>query len=612
MSKLQIQNPYTPAPPDGHPVVVAQTVKSGAEKAGPGVMTYGKLRQTNPQYDVERMAELHTLHAGGYDAQKQAEKYLPQLVNEHTARYSERKKCAAFIGYFGQIVEQLTSDLFAQPLTVTPAGDKPGVPGDSPDEDFYSDFESDVDTEGTSFVDLLKLATTQALVQRAGYVCLDAADPDDDEDGPAKNAADEQAKGQGRIYAYEVSPRSVLDWKLAKGGKDLEWAVVGDSSQDRETPDDVRNDITETYTIWEMRGKGDARRAWFRRYVVTYDPKEPPKDDAPVKLAKEGQTSFKRLPLLRMLFPKGLWMGNKAGPVQKEHWQRRSTLNSAENRSMVAIPFVKRGPEIGGVGGPVPSDTQENPTRGRDPVGTFNKNGAVELGSDDELGFAEPEGKCYELVDKQLDGLKDELFRVVFQMAASVKNTPGTMGRSGLSKAKDGEITALVLRAIGHEVRRFAVRIYNVVAEARGEKDVAWVPSGLDTYEAVARESILEEAVGVDEICTAIGSQKFSELYRQQVAEKLLTGLDPETLATIRQQIQKTTKDKHDLDSITRDAAKDDILNPPEPAPPTPAIPPNAKKIEFHPPAPPAKPGESKPSGGASKKSTSTPKKKPS
>ena len=540
----------------------------------PSALTYGKLRQTHPDYDAARMRELHDLHAGGYQIAKNAEKYLPPLVNEHGERTKERRR-TAYLNYFGQVVEQFTSDLFAQPLSIQPApdADNPSTPGDLPDEDFYTLFESDCDLEGTAFVDLMKVTITQALVQRVAYVCLDAAaDPDDPRDKPATRAQ-ETAKGLGRIYAYDVSPRHVIDWKVGRGKRDLDWAVVSERTQDRESPEDVREAVTETFTVWRMAGE---TAAW-ERHVFSYDPKTPPKDEDRAKTITRGTTSFKRLPLMRMVLPKGLWVGNKAGPPQLEHWQRRSALVSAENRSLVAIPYVKRGPEIGAVGGAQPSDTQEDPNRGRDPVGQSQRKGWVEIGADDELGFAEPEGHCYALTSKELDELKDEIFRVVHQMAASVKNSASSMGRSGASKQQDGKLTTLVLRALGHEIRQFAVRVYRAIAEARGD-DVVWSPNGLDNYEVIDRESVLEEAISIGPVTEAIPSETFHRLYVQQIAEKLVTGVDPRTLGTMKDELEKGIGAQRELTAMVLDAKKDEIENPTPPAAPPPpgAQPPKA------------------------------------
>jgi hypothetical protein len=413
-------------------------------------------------------------------------------------------------------------------------------------------------------------------------VLLDA--PADDGSPIPLNKAESDAAKSGRVYAYQVSPRQVIDWKLAKRGGSLEWAIINTTEQERETPEDVRDKVRETFTIWRM--EGDFAR--WDRYEVTYDPKDKPKAEDTVPCVAGGRTTFKCLPLIRLELPKGLWVGNAIGAPQLEHWRRRSALIGSQNRSLVAIPVVYRGPEIGKVGGEQPSDTQENPNRGRDPVGEFERKDHVELGSDDRLEFAEPAGHAAALVNKELDELKDEIFRVVQMMAASVRPSAGALGRSAQSKQQDGKATALVLRALGHLVRKFATKIYDAIAKARIE-DVVWAPNGLDNYEVIDREAVIEEALSIGMI--DIQSEIFKVTYEQQVASKLLTGMDPKTVAEMFEQIAKSVKKKLEVDQLKVEAAKDEIINPPPlPVPAGPILP----KVNVPKEQPPQAPGKDK------------------
>ena len=159
---------------------------------------------------------------------------------------------------------------------------------------------------------------------------------------------------------------------------------------------------------------------------------------------------------------------------------------------------------------------------------------------------------AYALVNKELDELKDEIFRVSHQMAASVRPSAGSLGRSAASKQQDGKSTALVLRALGHEVRQFGLAIWNTISEARKE-DVIWTANGLDTYEVIDRETILEEAVSTGDVCDAIPSETFKVTYKTQIAEKLLSGMDPRTLDTMRKEIKAGVREEHKLSEILRD-----------------------------------------------------------
>jgi hypothetical protein len=195
-------------------------------------------------------------------------------------------------------------------------------------------------------------------------------------------------------------------------------------------------------------------------------------------------------------------------------------------------------------------------------VGTFNKKGFVEIGSDDKIGFAEPLGHCYEIIDKELGGLKDAMFSVASQMAASISGSSTTaLGRSGLSKQKDTESTAKVLAELGSKIRTYAALIYRTISEARSEV-VMWTPHGLDDYEQEDREQVLEEGVSLDQI--AIPSVTFRKHHKYQTARKLLgPGVDPTTLDQIKTEVEAGVDKEEEMRDLMADAAKDAIENPP-------------------------------------------------
>lgn len=572
-----------------------------ARQSGPS-LTYAVLKQTNPDYDGALLEQIEDLYIGGFRIIKKARKYLVKLVNEHSKRYSERCETASYQPYFGQIVDQFTSDVFGQPLSVKPAADadNPNTPGEVPDKDYYSAFEKDCDNEGTLFVDLMVDCLRTALKKRHAIVAYDAPKPD--EESAIVSQADEEAQGLRRIYAYEVPVEALIDWKCKKGGRRLgkrgatefEWAVLNTVEQERETPADTRDTITETFLLWTLPEGGNAHWA---RYVISYKADNKPQPETPVPLKEEGNSGFKHIPLLRLELSEGLWVGNKIGPQAREHWQRRSGLIGAQARSLVAIPYVKRGPQLG-AGGVIPSEDAQNPYRGSRPVDTFNNEGWIPLDYQDEIGFAEPKGSCYELIHKQLDELKEAMFAVNHQMAAGIRPTGHALGRSGLSKQKDEDATSRVLRALGHEMRQFAVRIYDAISEARGE-DTHWTPHGLDGYDSEDRLEVIQEGIAIDQI--PIRSPTFRKVHKRVIAGKLLrNSVDPETMSTINSEIEDEVDEDVEQEGLMRDAEAERAKNPPPAVVAPPGAPPVQAAVAPTPKAPaPQSPNVGKPSKAA-------------
>ena len=524
-------------------------------------LTYGTLKQTHPSYSERLFRELEDLYVGGYQIMRRAADYLPKLVNEERPRYDERCSCAAYMPYFGTIVDQFASDLFGQPLSVKAAADaeNPQTPGDPPDKTFYPAFEKNCDTRSTAFVDLMKAVLTTALKQRVAIVCVDAPNTGLID---AASLADEDNAGARNFYCYEVPPAQLIDWEEDDLGE-FQWATLRTKERPRESPSLTRDRIVETFTVWTF---GDSKASWAR-YQITYTEQKPPKDTDTVRLVDGGTSSFARIPLLRLRLPDGLWVGNKIGPLAREHFQRRSALVSAENRNLTSIAVAKLGSEITAPGDAMPSEVQQDPGRAEKLGRALSGKGYLVLGADDEVDFAEPKAHAYEIIDRQLDSLREAMYQVNHQMAASVKPTGSALGRSGLSKQKDQDSTDKVLRALGQFVRQFAVKVYETISKARGE-DVVWSAHGLDSYENEDRLVLVQEAQAVSQIVSGIQSETFHVEYESDMARKLKPGLPPETQVQIREEIQESVKAKLDLVKTQQKVQKDQLLNPPAPGSP--------------------------------------------
>jgi len=505
-------------------------------------LPYKILKQRHPDYDAAMLRELDDLYVGGYQLRKNVRKYLPQLEGEHPTRYEERLKTASYINYFAEIVDKFCGDLFAeQPSAHVAPEDGSDEPQPPPDREFYAAFARDADQADHSFANLLEEVTRRALVFRVGILGLDLPSPTG-EDVPSRAAED--ALGLRRVYALKVLTESLTNWKRDARG-DYDWMVLSTSSLEQTDPTSPSLCVEE-FKIWRrVTADGVSVTVRWEKYSVAHDPNIALKDDDLVPLVASGTVSFERIPVMCFELPPGLWVGNKIGPLALEHFQRRSALVSAQNKNLVSIPVVNLGSEVGEPGGELPSDAQQNPNRGNDPIGAYRRKGWVVLGKDDRLSFAEPSGQTYEVIDKQLESLKDEMHRVVHMMAASVNNSSSALGRSGESKMADVEATAVVLGALGRMVRSFAERVYTLISGARGEKDTRWQVDGLDTFEVDDRAAVLEEALQVDNV--GIPSKTFKTEYKKHLASKLLPDVDPQKIEAIGKEIEAAVQTELDL-----------------------------------------------------------------
>lgn len=521
-------------------------------------MQYGLLNQKSPLYLESIWRELDDLYAGGYVIQAHAKKYLPTLAGENPMRYQDRIECAAYIGYLGQIIDYFTSSLFSQELNVAEAVDAKDATtaGGVADKTFWPAFAHDADLAGNAFTKVERKVFLKAALKKRGILALDF--PVQAETQLIQSRADEDSIGTSRGYVFEMPVEQLINWKVGKFGG-FQWAILYRCYIPDDKPLMPRDFVRHEWKVWEMA----AGKAQWTLYTKDKKPEEQFANDEDVPSPGGTQsTSFTSIPLVELEVPEGLWVGNKIGCLAREHYQRRSQLVNAENRSMMAVPYIKRGPEMSGIGMALPSETQQNPNRGSDPVGTFQKKGWVGLGAEDEIGFAEPEGKAYALVNDQLKELKDEMFRVVHQMAASVDNSAGTMRRSGDSKKQDRAAESIVLGAFGQLIRDHAKRSYDVLSAARNET-VVWTPHGLDRFETDDRMDLIQEAMAMPTI--EIPSKTFWQGYKKKLALKLDPNLPPETQLVIAQEIEDGVTGEDDLRVAQTDQQQQIAEQPPPP-----------------------------------------------
>lgn len=527
----------------------------------PQDLPYSVLAQQNPCYDAELISELDDLYVGGYQLQAHAERYLPKVVNESNARHKERASQTAYVPYMGHIVDHFSSAVFSQPLHVRPSEDDV-----EPDPEFYEQFSSDADLGSSAFHEVAKGLLTTALVQRRAVLSVDFPPPVDG----VSTRLDEERSGAARAYVCEVPLSSIIDWevdtlvrrrvKLEGGAVEFDvgwfkWAIIHSHRVERASFTSSRNERVDSWKVWR-RDEESEKIVWdlyeLRRKADSNGHYPEPRKNTKVPWVAGGVTSFQVVPLVEMSLPDGLWVGNKLGPLVKEHFQRRSMINSSENRSLGAMAYALLGPEVPALHGAVPAQAQLDPNRGDDLGAQLEARGYLVLGAGDKLGYLEPSGNYATLAEERMSKLVDEIYRVSHLMAASVSSTSTSVGRSGASKAEDRHSTAIVLSALGCIVREMARRVYEVISDARSEI-VEWVASGLDHYDLTDRAEIIAEATSVDAV--AIPSATFKTQYKTELAMRLMPQLSPEEQNTIREEIEAGIKEAEEASKALAKAA---------------------------------------------------------
>lgn len=506
-------------------------------------MKFGLLSHTHPEYTPGRWEQIRDLYEGGFSILEKATKYLPKLVGESIERYIERCAQASYLPYLSMIAEAYVAGLFKRDLAVTPMGEDGEPAPDEKVEPFWADFGADADLRGNAFSVVMRQVVLDALLFRKAYISVDM---------PVLSAApvtraEEDAMGAARAYAFSTMPEEIVDWqheshvtrRVRVGSVDVtwtighfRWCITRRSVADRESPDVARAGEVHVFTVWRMLDGV----AVYERFRVEKDDGKWPSPETDIPPFESGTTNFRSVPILELELPHGLWLGNKLGPLALEHFRRRSSLNAAENRTLVPTPVVFLGAEVPGVSEPLPSAVQQNPGRGMNIQERMAAQGYLCLGADDKLEYPAPATDGMVLAKDRLAELVDEMFRVAHMMAASVSSTSTATGRSGASKAEDRNATNTILSALAFVVKDYAVRVYDFVAEARAEV-VRWVATGCDSFVELDRAQLLEEAGVVGML--DIPSRTFRVEYTKRLATGLAGDLNPEQAAKIAEELEE-------------------------------------------------------------------------
>ncbi|MBV9269076.1 MAG: hypothetical protein JO061_23095 [Acidobacteriaceae bacterium] len=377
------------------------------------------------------------LYAGGEQFKLRAGAYLLPRQKEPLDVYSERLSRVFYQNYVGSIIDWYASTLFRRALSLQLEG------GTVRERAFLSEFADDCDRRGTTLGNFFRRCLIDALVTGQSHILVDFPRADR---LPA-NRAEEDASGLSRAYLLRYSAEDLINWSCDEQGE-YEWIVLRQSSQKQ-----LRVDSPELVeeTRWQYYDREQFRV--YRR--LSYGEKS-----GAIELIAQGPHALmaaRRIPMITLRVSDGLWLMNKAAHLQLEHFNKSNALGWAITMGLFAMPVIY-------------SDREWNQIVGESYY--------VQLGPQDRFGWAEPDGKVYQIAAANLETLKEEIYRVSYLSQASGEMIGGH-AQSAASKQLDFTITEEVLRAYGSAVKECAARVMNAVTTARKD-NVAVSIAGLD------------------------------------------------------------------------------------------------------------------------------------
>jgi hypothetical protein len=236
-----------------------------------------------------------------------------------------------------------------------------------------------------------------------------------------------------------------------------------------------------------------------------------------VELVAEGRHGLarqSRVPVVELRISEGLWLLNKAGSLQLEHFNKSNALGWALTMGLFAIPVVY-------------SDREWDQVMGESYY--------IQLGPQDRFGWTEPAGTVYQIAAENLTRLQEEIYRVCYVTHAGGALS-GSTSQSGVSKQRDYAITQEVLRAYGDAVKDAMKRVLRAIEAAR-EDGLSIDVSGMDEFDIGDFGTELDDAQRL--LSLGIASPTLKRQVHKKVAFQFLCDVRQEVKDRIGQEIDQ-------------------------------------------------------------------------
>lgn len=492
-------------------------------------MLHTTLAITNPDQDRELLADYQALYAGGKTFRARIERFLLPNEMEPAATYQLRCREASYRSYAGPIVDYFSAFLLSSGF-VPRAKNEAGTVVDA--DRAYAAFNEDCDGNGTDLDAFLRDRAADALISRRAWWRLSLPD-----DGGAKPAdrAEWEARGLGTVTVHDVEPVEVLDWSF-DGDDKLEWVTTHTCTRAKRDPREPQPKMRHEWRLYDSTN--------VEVYAVELSPGEMMPDEVP--LVDAHPHGFSSVPFVCLDVGEAFWVLNRIRDAQVEHFRLSAGLGWAIRRTCYATPvFQLEASEDG---------EYKPPKMG---AGYY-----LIIGANDKMTWAAPPAESFNVVRAETSSQKDEIFRMVHQMALGVENNAASVGRSGDSKLADAEAIRVILTSLGSLMRNAIEKTYQLISDARKDPHT-WSVEGLDVYDDIDAAPLIEAITAAEPL--EIPSETLRREVLTRAALALVASSDQKTKDTIRKEIAegvKASKEDPDADNDVDADESDDASKP--------------------------------------------------
>jgi hypothetical protein len=436
-------------------------------------------------------AKYRDLYVGGEQLRANANQYLERRAKEPADIYHERLGKVFYENYIGSIIDWYGATLLRREPSISIDG--PNEPG----RQFFRDFLGDCDLKGSSFGEFFRRQVSDALVYGSSFILADFPRID----MPVESRAQEDLYGASRAYLVDVPATSVINWSRDERGQ-YDWVVI-------------RNSYLAKASVDSKEWTRETRWLYYDKFRYRiYRKAEEPGRTADIEVIAEGPHAFAnqgRVPLFETKVSEGFWLMNKAALVQLEHFNKSNALSWALSMGLFAMPIIY-------------SDREWNQIVGESYY--------IQLAPGDRFGWAEPDGRVFQIATDNLNRLKEEIYRVCYLLNQAA-NASGNV-QSGLSKLRDFAIAQEVLRGYGDTLKDTMKRVLRGIVAAR-EDNLEIDVLGLDEFDISDFSADLADATNL--LALNIQSPTLQKQIFKRLAQKYLCDTRQEIKDQISQEI---------------------------------------------------------------------------
>lgn len=462
------------------------------------------LQQRHPGHRAETVRVHRALAVGGEAFEGVRETLIPKSAAEPVDLYAERIRRTTYTPDAGGIVSLLLAHLFSEPPRAE------GLPA------WGVSFLSDCDRQGTTWTAWWRDTLADAMIGGSAAVWVNL--PARSDDASPQSRADEERAGLLDAYLVRISPDELLDWGTDEAGR-WRWVLFCQIVSDRSTPDAERS------RVWRWTAIDDTnirRWEWRPREGRPVPEPEDEADELPIIPHKCG-----RLPIIPLTLPWALYAMARLADPAIELLRARGDLSWALYRSanpLLVITTASQGevPRLG---------AGYSLTLYRNPPGTGP--------GEDKAEWIAPPGTSYEVLAQEIERRKEDLYRVLQQMALAISNDSSRVRASGESKKADWNAADVLLSAYAEALRgpmldalRLVVRLRSGPAAAEAVQT-----AGLSGWQQLTLDELLAGAA------QATDANRMSPTFRKAIAKRQAEALLPDAgealLKTIRDEIDQ-------------------------------------------------------------------------